>query len=263
MPVKTVVVTGASSGIGHAVAELLAKQGHTVIGVSRRRPKQGFTWQHIPCDLGDKAAINALLSQLPKSVDAIVHAAGIGVGGAVERIDVNAAEQVTDVNLHAVFRLNKGMIDTLSERERPTIVHIGSLAGIFPIPFQTHYAMSKAALMHYSDALRLELVPLNIRVCTILLGDVKTEFTTARKNYFLNQDARYKERPNRSIEKMARDEAAGMKPENVAKKVASLIKKKRIPSRITLGFTYKLMVFAAKLLPRRLMLYVVYRLYGR
>ena len=263
MPVKTFIVTGASSGIGRAIADLFHAHGHKVIGVSRRKPQDDIAWLHKACDISKPSEVKLLIAHLPSVIDGVVHAAGIGVGGAVERIEDKALEKLINVNLYGVNRINKAMIPLLSRGDQPTIIHIGSLAGIFPIPFQAHYAMSKAALMHYSDALRLELAPTPIRVTTVLLGDVKTAFTTSREHYFLKQDDRYGERPKRSIDKMARDEAKGMSANYVAKHVVRLIEKKRVPSCKTVGLMYKSMVFAAKILPRRFMLFIVYRLYGR
>lgn len=262
---STILVTGVSSGIGYVLAKELLEEGHTLIGLSRRKA-QALNYDHYECDLSNKKAIEATTEKIItnyKHIDAIIHVAGMGIADALEYTTYDDAEWIYRVNVLAPFYLNRLLIDQLRKSPAPKIIHVGSVAGTITIPFQAFYSMSKAALFSYSEALKMELRPFNIQVAIVLPGDIKTPFTENRKNTYQKNDAKYHQRIERAIKKMAHDEQNGMAPETVTKVIRKLLNKKRLPVYRTVGLNYKGVLLLAKLLPHQLRSKIIYHLYAK
>jgi len=256
---KTIVITGASSGIGFHLATSLAKE-NTVIGISRKKP-QDMSFEYIECDLTKPEDVTKAVASLQgRAIDVLVHCAGVGTGGALEAIGEKDTAWVLDVNLFGVINLTNGLFDNLRLSTQPKIIVIGSVAGEITIPYQVSYSMSKSAVQRYAEGLRLELKG-DIDVSAVLPGDTKTGFTNNRKKV-IKEGSRYKEQVTRSIEKMAKDEQNGVSPMKVVKVIEKLIKKKRMPRSIIVGLDYKLLVFLSHLLPKRIVEFLVSKLYG-
>ncbi len=262
---KTILITGASSGIGNVLLKQLIERNHDVIGLSRRQAKD-VNYTHFSCDLSDPKAIENTVLTIQQSLtklDAIIHVAGFGIADALEYTTYQDAELIHKVNVLGPFYLNRLLLPLLRKGVNPKIIHVGSVAGTLTIPFQAFYSMSKAALFTYSEALRMELKPFKISVSIVLPGDIKTPFTENRKNTYNERDPLYKNRIARAITKMAHDEQNGMAPERVTKPIIKMLNKRRLPIFKTIGLQYKLIMLLAKFLPHRLRLHIVYKLYGK
>lgn len=261
MQSKVVVITGASCGIGAALASLLAEKGHTVYGLSRRGTAPTGVFP-LAADVADRAAVDrALDAVLAKEgrIDLAVLAAGCGIAGAISHIPTEEAARQLSVNLLGVDNCLAALTPALSA-SGGRVLAIGSVAGIFPIPFQAHYSATKAALESLVRAYAGEVAPLGVSAGIALLGDTATGFTAARTTYY-SGDAALDERIRHSISKMERDEQGGATPEAVAKVLARRLLAKRMPRRFTVGLGYRLLVFLDRLLPTRLVDAIVSRLY--
>lgn len=262
---KVVVVSGASSGIGFATATYLHDKGFNVIGISRREPKEKFSFAHYPCDIVDYESVKKLANEISKSiseVDVLINCAGMGVSGAVEYSTLEEVKQIFDVNVIGQFILTKELMPLIRKSKTPKIINIGSVAGEIIIPFQTFYSMTKAAISAFSEGLRIELKPFNIQVTTVLPGDIKTDFTKNRQMPKVISDDIYKDRIKTSIERMALDEENGMPAIVIAKAVYNLINRKRMPVAKTIGVKYKLFVFLKRILPKSFVSYIISKMYG-
>ena len=262
---KTVLITGASSGIGKVLLKQLIELNYDVIGLSRR-PAKDLNYTHFSCDLSDPKAIEKTALDIQHSLtklDAMIHVAGYGIADALEYTTYQDAERIHRVNVLGPFYLNRLLLPMLRKGIKPKIIHVGSVAGTLTIPFQAFYSMSKASLFSYSEALRMELKPFKISVSIILPGDIKTPFTENRKKTYKTNDPLYKNRIERAITKMAQDEQNGMAPERVTNTILKMLNKRRLPIFKTIGVQYKLIMFLAKFLPHRLRLYFLYKLYGK
>ena len=142
------------------------------------------------------------------------------------------------------------------------IINLSSVAATIPIPFQTFYSASKAAINAYTMALANEVRPYHIHVCAVMPGDIHTHFTTARKKT-VTGDAAYDERLCRSVAKMEKDEQNGMDPKAVAHVLVRIAKKKRTKPLFTIRWDYRLFVLLSKLLPARLLNILIYQLYAK
>jgi NAD(P)-dependent dehydrogenase (short-subunit alcohol dehydrogenase family) len=261
---RTVIVTGASSGIGLAIAKRLQKAGWEVVGLSRTVPKEPYSFAYVTADLADEDAVKRVVREkiLPAVpvVDALVNCAGMGISGAIEETALADAKRLFDINPFGAFVLTRELLPAL-RASKGRIVNISSVAAEFTIPFQAFYSMSKAALSVFTDALRLELKPFGVQACAILPGDTVTGFTAARSKAADNGP--YGDRVVRSVSRMERDEQNGMAPDTVARIVERVLQKKRMPPAVTVGFQYKLFLFLRWILPKRFIEAILYSLYGK
>jgi short-subunit dehydrogenase len=177
---RTAIVTGASSGIGRASAEALARAGYTVFGTSRRQggnSPAGVTM--LTCDVTDGAAVEALVSQVLSQtgrIDLLVNNAGVGMFGGAEESSLAQVLALFDVNLFGVIRMTNAVLPSMRRRGEGRIVNIGSVLGLIPAPYSAHYSAVKHALEGYSESLDHEVRAFNIRVSVIEPAYVRTVF---------------------------------------------------------------------------------------
>lgn len=261
---KIIVITGASSGIGKVTAEYLYKAGNTVYGLSRsKKDTEGINY--IATDITKREEIDDAFKSIYNScgrIDVIINNAGLGVSGAIEYATDEDYNRIFDLNIKGMINVTQLAIPYLRESQG-RIINIGSVAGVLTIPFQAYYSMTKASVGVFSEALRMELKPFKIKVTTVLPGDTKTNFTKNRSLPKISEDDVYQKRIINSISKMEKDEQNGVPPIKVAKVIGKVISKKNPPVSITVGFTYKLFVFLKRLLPNRLVNYILYSMYGK
>ncbi len=261
---QTVLVTGASSGIGYSIAKNLIDSNYEVFGSSRKLPKGPYNWTHLSCDLKDKSSIHQLCEILNKQIsklDILINCAGYGIGNAVEYTSYEDALELYQVNVLGTFEITKKLLPLLRKSQKPKIINIGSVAGEITIPFQCFYSMSKSDLTVLTEALRIELKPFNIDVSIILPGDIKTNFT-ANRIVCLDFDEQYKNRIRLSLEKMAKDEQNGMDVESVVNVVKKQIKRTKMKPKVAVGYQYKAFLFLNRYLPTKIKEFIIYRLYA-
>ena len=262
---KTIIITGASSGIGFVLAQHLHKAGHHVIGCSRSFPKDSYDFDYKICDLQSEASMvdfAKAIKREEKHVDVLINCAGIGIAGALEDASYHSALKLHQINVLGPFLLIQLLIPTLKKSPRPKIINIASVAGAITIPFQAFYSMSKSSLMQMGEAFRMELKPFNIDVSTILPGDTKTAFSNNRVTE-VPPASLYKARVKRSLDKMERDEQNGKDPISVVKVVHKQLNRKRMKPYVTVGLNYKFFMLLNKLLPYKLKERIIYKMYGK
>jgi len=132
-----------------------------------------------------------------------------------------------------------------------------------PIPFQAFYSASKAALLIFMQALAMETKPFGIQCCTILPGDTKTNFTSARKYTTASQSTEsvYSEKMKKAVGKMEKDEQNGMDADDIAKAIVKQIEHKNMKAVVVPGFQYQLICWLFNRLPVKFRLKVVSMLY--
>lgn len=260
---NVILITGGTSGIGLYAAAALAAKGCRVYELSRRDAgADGLT--HLCADVTDETQVERAVQEILRRegrVDVVINNAGFGISGAIEYTDTAEAERQFDVNFFGMVRVNRAVLPILHRQGHGRIINISSVAAPIAIPFQAYYSASKAAIRAYSIALQSEVRPYGIEVCCILPGDVKTGFTAAREKNPAGDDA-YGGRIARSVAVMERDEQTGIPAEKAGAFVAKKALQKRVPVLCTLGGKYKLFVFLTRLLPTRLMVRLVGKLYA-
>ncbi len=240
---KVAVVTGGTSGIGLAAVKALREKGCTVYALSRRG--------EIPCDVSEvnsvRAAVQTVLDREGR-IDILVNCAGFGISGAGELTPLEAAKKQLDVNLYGTANMVNAVIPAMRKQGGGRIVNTGSVAGFVPIPFQTWYSASKAAVQSYTMAMGNELSPFGITLAAVLPGDTKTGFTAARQKID-DPDDLYQGRIARSVARMEHDEQHGVPAQKVGDLIAKVALKHRVKPLYIPGFSYNLINVLMRLLP--------------
>jgi short-subunit dehydrogenase len=190
---STAMVTGASSGIGAAIAESLARRGHGLTLVARREDRLGdlaseLHEEHgvragiVSCDLADPAErdrLAAKIDELGLDVEVLVNNAGFGSSGDFVDADRERQVEMVRVNCETVVDLTGRYAPAMARRGRGAIINVASMAAFQPLPGQTTYAATKAFLLNFTEALHHELKGAGVTVSAVCPGPVRTEFMDA------------------------------------------------------------------------------------
>lgn len=260
---KIVLVTGGSSGIGLCTAQALQRAGCTVYEMSRKNAENpGII--HISGDVTDEKSVATVASQILAAegrIDILVNNAGFGISGAVEFTDSDAAKRQFDVNFFGMVNVCRAVLPAMRRTGGGRIVNLSSVAAAIPIPFQTFYSASKAAINSYSMALANEVRPYGITVSAVMPGDIRTGFTAAREKAAAGDES-YGGRIARSVSKMEKDERNGMAPEAAGAFIAKVALKQRAKPLYAIGMSYRFFVLLSRILPCRVLNALVYSLYA-
>jgi len=172
---RTILITGASKGIGRAAAEQLHAQGHTVIGLARKDPGD-FPGPFYPIDLLDDRRSAELFTSLAGdfAIDGIVNNVGLVKPAALGKVELEAMREVFNLNLHPAVQSLQAIVPGMRKRAHGRIVNIGSLV-VLGVPERTAYAAAKSALVSFTRSWALELAETGITVNCVCPGPVETE----------------------------------------------------------------------------------------
>jgi NAD(P)-dependent dehydrogenase (short-subunit alcohol dehydrogenase family) len=177
---RVAVVTGASSGIGAAVARGLAAAGFRVFGASRRAPAgPALGIEHVTIDVDDDSSVRGGVAEVLRDagrIDVLVNNAGYLCAGAVEEVSIADAKAQFETNYFGVVRMSSAVLPGMRERRRGHIITVSSLAGLVPVPYWGQYNASKFAVEGLMETLRHEVRPFGIQVALVEPGNIKTPF---------------------------------------------------------------------------------------
>ena len=178
---KIALVTGASSGIGQATAERLARDGYKVYGTSRRRSQAGQrSFEMLTLDVTSDVSVEAVVSdvmRLEGRIDLLVNNAGFGTAPAgAEESSVEQARSIFDTNVFGIVRMTRAVVPHMRRQGSGRIINISSVLGFLPAPYMALYAATKHAIEGYSESLDHELRTRGIRVSVIEPAYTKTQF---------------------------------------------------------------------------------------
>ena len=185
----TVLITGASSGIGKATALFLAERGYTVIATSRIASRlddlhseakhRGATVIGVELDINSEDSVSFTVPELIErhgTIDALVNNAGFGLWGPVEVLSATELKSQFETNFFAAVRMMQAVLPAMIEQRRGAIVNISSVLGRMGTPFNGAYVSSKFALEGISESLKTEVQPFGIRVAMVEPGLFRTSF---------------------------------------------------------------------------------------
>ncbi|NUR88235.1 MAG: SDR family NAD(P)-dependent oxidoreductase [Nonomuraea sp.] len=260
---KVCLVTGASAGIGRAIALELLRAGHTVHGLARRVDRMDVLARAgghpIGADVTSEAdlqrAVAAVLDAHGR-IDVLVNNAGSVVHGAAEDVPIERARDVFEVNLFGPARLVQLVLPHMRERRTGTIVNISSIGGEIALPLGAWYYASKHAMEAYSDTLRQETGPFGVRVVVVQPGIIRTGFEndTPRQLRELSGHGAYAataEWMARRAERAVGERAPGSDPEVVGRLVARIADTASPRARYAVGKYARLLLWLNRLLPDR------------
>lgn len=270
--VKIALLTGGSSGIGAETARMLSQAGIKVYAGSRRgtvSPECEGDPLIVPVvlDVNDQASVDSVVASILDKegrIDAVICNAGNGIAGAVEQTSVEEAKYQFETCFFGAHRVIRACLPAMRAQHFGRIITISSVAATVPIPYQTFYSSAKAAVLIYTKALSLEVKGFGIQCCSILPGDTKTGFTAARKTTLQSDDASsvYYETFKKSVGRMEHDEQNGMPAGKIASAIVRQLKRSRMAPTVTPRIDYKAINFLVRILPTRLMLWIVGLLYA-
>ena len=260
---KTVVITGGSSGIGKEIAQYFSLNEYKVYELSR----SGISTNkiiHLDCDITDQKAIEESINYIINDsgrIDILINNAGFGISGAIEYTNLEDVKKQFDVNFFGAVRVIKESLPVL-RKNKGRIVNVSSVGGIFALPYQAFYSASKFALNGYTLALSNEIKRFGVSSCVVMPGDTKTNFTQKRLKNELGQNV-YGNSIEKSISIMEKDEQKGMMASKVGKRIYKIAIKRKIKPTYVIGTKYKLFSVLQKILPIRLVNYLVGKIYAK
>ena len=232
MKMKTVLITGASGGMGAASARRLLSEGYAVWGLDRREPGEIPGLKFLPVDLTRPEQIDAAVRRLSEEkirFDAVVHMAGIYDLGSLAELPDERWERIFAVNLTAVYRLSRELLPLLGEHAR-IVITSSELAPLDPLPFTGLYGITKAALEKYAFSLRMELQLLGHEVVVLRPGAVDTGLlpqSTAALERFCVETKRYPGGSGRMRRIVERVETRSVSPERIAALLSRILSARR------------------------------------
>ncbi len=250
---RVALVTGASSGIGLAIAKDLHSAGYRVYGASRKasgKANPHGAFELIKMDVDEDTSVEAAIAAMVQregGLDIVVSNAGMGIAGALE--DTNSEEALAQfqTNFFGNHRVCRAALPHLRARDRAHIVVIGSIAGLIAVPFQGMYSAAKFALEGYCEALRMELRGSSVRVAIVEPGDFATGFTAARRLTAGSGDgSAYRPTFEAALGVIKKDETGGADPALVSRAVRRIIETERPTLRHAVGALAQTAVARAK-----------------
>ena len=259
---KTVLVTGASAGIGKATAILLAQNGYNVYGGARRTEKmqdfKNYGIKPIALDVTKDESVMACFEQISKeagSIDILINNAGFGSYGAIEDVTMQDAKYQLEVNVFGAMRLTQLVLPKMRQNKYGKIVNISSVGGKIALPLGAWYHASKFAIEALSDAMRLEVKQFGIDVIVIEPGGTNSEWgdvalesmervsgNTAYKEMVKSLDKGFKQTLNKNAE-----------PIVIARLIKKGIEANKPKTRYVGGYMAKPMLFLRNLLSDKML----------
>ena len=262
---KTVLITGASAGIGFATAELLLEKGWNVYAAARRverlEPLKNKGAQPLYLDVTNEAsmvtAVDTLLER-EDGIDALVNNAGYGEYGALEDVPLDKARYQFEVNVFGLARLTQLVLPTMREARAGRIINIGSIAGRFSLPMGGWYHATKYAVEALSDALRLEVASFGIDVVLVEPGVIHSEWSdisvqTLRESSASGPYCDLARHVADSFQQNYAKGGMGASPDVIARLILDALEAPRPATRYRAPFHAKLFVMISRLVPDRLL----------
>lgn len=263
---KTVLITGASSGIGRETAVYFASKGWNIVATMRRPEKRkvdfaGHSVDTRHLDVLDKKSVRDAVAYTVKKygrIDVLVNNAGYAVRGVFEASTPEEVKKQYDTNVIGLLDVCREALPVLRRQKGGTIVNLASIGGKISFPLYTLYNSTKWAVEGFSEGLRYELMPFNIRVKVIEPGMIKTDFyersmVLSKKKGLTAYDAFVK----RSLDKMGVFERINSHPRVIAKLIYRAAKSSSRRLRYYGGSNAHLLLALRRVLPERFFLFII------
>lgn len=261
---KIVIVTGASSGIGKAIAKKLITSNEYFVYCVARRIKmmedlKGKNSAIEYLDVADEKSITALIDKVmneKKRIDYIINNAGFGVSGPFEAIPLAEGKKIIDVNLMGAASLMQKGVRIMRKQDSGMILNVTSIVGKFAIPFSSWYCASKHALLALSESVKYELKNSNVKIVAIEPGLIKTNFFTISTKDASTMDKKYSSFYQKNADNIEDRNAfakkSGSDPIVIANLIAKVMKKSNPNARYHAGHFSHISLFLRRILSDKL-----------
>jgi len=260
MKKQTILITGASSGIGKAAALLLQRKGHTVFAAARQVDKMkelketGVQILSMDVTREDsmKTAVQSIFNQAG-TIDVLVNNAGYGSYGALEDVPLSEARYQFEVNVFGLARLTQLVLPGMREQHYGKIINVSSIGGKIGEPHGAWYHATKFAVEGLSDSIRMELKQFGIQVVIIEPGTIKTEWTGIARDNLLKTSGHtvYQELAKKHARMFESADKRGADPNIVARTIEKAIRVPHPRTRYATGGGAKPILFVRKILSDR------------
>ena len=259
---KVIFITGATSGIGEAIATFLHTKGYKVYGTGRNpAPIHEVGYSLVKLDINNQKTIDEAVGSIIQKegrIDAIINNAGIGLAGPFEEISTDDALEVMDTNVLGILRTSKAVLPIMRKQKSGKIINIGSIGGITGLPFRSFYCASKYATEGLSESLSMEVKQFGISVSLIQSGDMKTKINLNRKELELESNSDYSVSYEKVRKEINDSVDKSQDPIKIAKVIHKILQSKRPKFRYRIGLPLEhFTIFVKNLVPYRLYEYLV------
>lgn len=260
---QTILITGATAGIGRHAAIHLAGKGHRVIATGRSRDAlERLRAEHpalecVRLDVTDAASIDLAVREVARitdgrGIDGLVNNAGYGQAGPLAELDEGVLRAQFETNFFGLMRVTRAFLPQLLARGSGRVVNISSIGGRITFPLFGAYHASKYAVEALSDALRNELRPFGIQVALIEPGPIRSEFgdrAVATAQTAVGADSRYARLIAKADELKTLSDRMVAGPEATSHAIERALTARRARARYVVPFSSRLMLLALRLLP--------------
>ncbi len=270
-PDSIAVVTGATSGIGQAVAAALAAAGFQVIGTSRNPAgisDAASNITYLPLDLEDPNSIVAFAKAVGdfakregKAVEVLINNAGESQSGPFEELPRDALDRLFAINVLGQVQLTQLLLPGMRAVGRGRVVMVGSMLGSFPLAYRSSYVASKAALKGFGFSLRREVQPFGVGVSVMEPGSINTGLS-ARRTKYVDLDGPYGAEFSTMLSRLDANEAAGISAEDVAEEIMRAVTDAKPRALYARGSRAPLVFPLARLLPREAIHWLINKVHG-
>ena len=254
---KIIIVTGASSGIGKSIAQLLSSNGFMVYGTCRDPKKYNITdFNLLQCDINNINEIKDFIKYVINKegrVDVLINNAGIGITGPLEETSQDDMKSAFQTNFFGPVEMIKQCIPIMREKNDGLIINITSVLGYFGIPFRGIYCATKSSMEIIGEVFSMELKKFNIRVVNIAPGDFKTDIISRRIDSRENNFSVYKKDYLKSIKSANKHVENAQSPEIISKLILKIINSNNTKIHYKIGpFIQKFSIILKRILPDKL-----------
>ena len=254
---KTVLVTGASSGIGKSIALFLSSKGFNVYGTCRNPKKYDIIkFKLLKCDITNIEQIKSAVSHIVKKegrLDVLINNAGMGITGPMEETSESDIKSAFETNFFGPINIIKECIPSMRKHKTGLIINITSIMGYFALPYRGVYSATKSSMEIIGEAFSMELNKFNIKVVNIAPGDFKTDIISRRINSPSFPESLYKKDYKKSINSANNHVKNALSPEIISKLVFKIIKSENPKIHYKVGtFIQKFSIVLKNILPDRL-----------
>jgi len=257
---QRILVTGAAKGIGRAIALLLHNRGYRVTGTYYPGDKNDDKIEgivYVSLDFNSEESIENCIQQVG-DVDILVNNVGRSQIGPVEELSLEKIREDFQVNLFGMIQLTQAFLPGMRERKRGAVINIGSMAGKFPVPFQSVYVAAKSAVNGFSCSLRSEVAGYGIKVVVVEPSDIKTDIQPA---ICTEENSDYRDCVTKMMAAREKRMSGAPGPEIIARKIVKILKKKNPRPVYVVGGLGPLLVFLKRFFPDRVIEHLIRKNY--
>ncbi|NJN24928.1 MAG: SDR family oxidoreductase [Cyclobacteriaceae bacterium] len=240
---KVVLITGASSGIGLAIATYLAQKGHIIYGASRSAPAS-VHFRAIQIDVTNQESVQHAIGQIMEKegrIDVLINNAGVGSVGALEKTPMEDIKKSFEVNTFGVVRLCQAVLPHMRAQGAGLIINMSTLGSAIGLPFRSFYSASKGAMSLITESLRLETEAFGIKACTIHPGEVRTNIGEHRIVSTGRNDETYGTAMGKSLDALTEALLHGKDPALFGPFIEKLIHAKKVKRSYRIGHFQELL----------------------